>query len=61
MKQHKFGGGKGGGASQTEEEVKREIAIMKKLNHRHVLRLYEVRDHARLTALQAGCMNYGSS
>ena len=37
--------------TQTEEEVKREIAIMKKLNHPHVLRLYEVMDDPKVNKL----------
>jgi serine/threonine protein kinase len=50
LKQHKFGS-KNSGANQTEEEVKREIAIMKKLNHPHVLRLYEVMDDPKVNKL----------
>ena len=43
LKQHKFSGGGAG-----EEEVKQEIAIMKKLNHPHVLRLFEVMDDPKV-------------
>jgi len=38
-------------SAQSLEEVKREIAIMKKLNHPHVLRLYEVMDDPNVNKL----------
>lgn len=37
--------------AQSLEDVKREIAIMKKLNHPHVLRLYEVMDDPNVNKL----------
>ena len=48
MKKSKFSGASN---SQAMEEVKAEIAIMKKLNHPHVLRLFEVMDDPNVNIL----------
>jgi [calcium/calmodulin-dependent protein kinase] kinase len=49
LNQHKFGK-----AAQSEEEVKREIAIMKKLNHENVMTLHDVIDDPNSNKLCAG-------